>query len=292
MSDLSNDQVQSLGKTVKAFLQEIHTAIERKDVQHLSELVFDDVFMFGAAANAVSIGKNQFVTNLHTHFEQSKSVELRVQPAEMQIGLCQSGRSAWFFDQIVLDLVENQEISRSIPIRFTGLLVKDQDWRLSAGYWSIPLRSNEYQFSLLQDGKIQPGVALEDQLTPEAKPLAQRLVEALAEPQLLPELHSMREDAVHIGSTVDEVFHATASRNFVKEIASLPLQFVVRGGIHGAVAADGCTAWMATHVDLKGRLTMPYRFFYIWLREQDKWEVVVSNDAVSIDPLNPGFDFP
>jgi ketosteroid isomerase-like protein len=59
MSNLSNDQVQSLNKTVKAFIQVIHTAIERKDVQRMSELVLDDVFVFGAAANAVSIGKNR-----------------------------------------------------------------------------------------------------------------------------------------------------------------------------------------------------------------------------------------
>jgi ketosteroid isomerase-like protein len=147
---------------------------------------------------------------------------------------------------------------------------------------------------LLQDGKIRAGIALEDQIPLEAQPLAQRLVEALAQLQSrLPDLYSTREDAVLIGSNIDEVFHAAAIRDFMQEIASLPLKFAVRGGIRSAVAADGCTAWLATHVDLiEGPTIMPYRFLYIWLREQGEWRIVISHDAISIDPFNPGFDAP
>ena len=78
MNDLSNDKVQSLNKTVKVFVQEIHSAIEHKGAQQISELVLDDVFVFGAAANAVSIGKNQFITNLRARLEQARDAELQV----------------------------------------------------------------------------------------------------------------------------------------------------------------------------------------------------------------------
>jgi ketosteroid isomerase-like protein len=289
MSNLPNDQVQSLNKTVKAFVQEIHTAIEHKDAQHISELVLDDVFIFGAAANAVSTEKNQFVTNLRAQFEQAKDAELQVQSSEIKVGLCNSGRSAWFFDSFI---VENKGISRTIPIRFTGLLTYDQNWRLAAAYWSIPLRDNEYQYSLLQDGKIQSGVALDYQVAPEAQPFAQSLAEVMANPILMSELYSTRDDSFTIGSTVEEVFLAADGKNWVREITELPLKFALRGGVHGGISPDGCTAWMATHMDIVGGITMPYRFFYVWLREQDEWKIVVSHDAVSIDPFNSGFDFP
>jgi ketosteroid isomerase-like protein len=284
--------LQSPGETIKAVVRELYAAIEHKDLLRLGELLVADVFVFGAAADAVSIGRDQFITDLRSQFERVKDKELRLQSSEIQVGLCDSGRSAWFFDRFVMDIVGDQEIPHRVPIRLTGLLVRDQDWRLAAAFWSIPLRSNEYQYSLLQDGKIHAGVALEDQVAPEAQPLAQSLINAMAQPHSLPELYATRKDTFTIGSTVDEVFRAAEGKNWVQEIVLLPLQFAVQGGIRSAVASDGCTAWMATHIDLTGGLTVPYRFFYVWLREQDEWKIVVSHDAVSIDPFNPGFDAP
>jgi hypothetical protein len=63
------------------------------------------VFVFGAAADAVSIGRDQFVRDLRSQFEQVKDAELRVQSSQIQVGLCDSGRSAWFFDRFVLETV-------------------------------------------------------------------------------------------------------------------------------------------------------------------------------------------
>ena len=292
MSDLSNDQMQSLNKTVKAFVQEIHTAINNKDTQHINELTLDDVFVFGAAANDVSIGKNQYQEKLSAYCEQSKDVEFHVQSSETRLGLCHSGRSAWFFDQFVVKGVEKRGTSRSIPIRLTGLLVLEQGWRLAAAFGSIPLRDNEYQYSLLQNEKIQPGLALEYQVAPEAQPLAQSLAEVMEKPISMSELYSTRENSFTIGSTVDEVFLAADGKNWVRGITELPLKFALRGGVRGGISPDGCTAWMATHIDIVGGITMPYRFFFIWSREQDEWKIVVSHDAVSIDPFNSGFDFP
>ena len=286
MSDSENNRT-----AIKGFVQEIHSAITHKNAQHLSELVVDDVFMFGATANAVSVGKSQLVTEFQSYFEQTKDVQFHIESAETKIGLCHSGKSAWFFDQFVIGFADKEK-ERDIRIRFTGLLTLDSNWRFAAGYWSIPLRSNEYQYSLLQNGKIPFGMALDSQVSSEAQALAQSLGESMQQPSLMPELYSIRDDAFTIGSTVDEVFFAADGKDFVQQITGLPLKFAMRGGAHGKVLADGCTAWMATHMDIVGGITMPYRFFYIWVREQDGWKIVVSHDAVSIDPFNSGFDFP
>ncbi|HCC79253.1 MAG: hypothetical protein A2X25_15500 [Chloroflexi bacterium GWB2_49_20] len=287
MAHFSQNQVlQSLNVTIKAVVHEFYAAIEHKDLQRIGELVVADVFVFGAAADAVSVGRNQFIADLRNQFGRVKDKELRLQLSEIRVGLCDSGRSAWFFDRFVIEIVRDQEIMYSYPIRITGLLVRDQDWRLAAAYWSIPLRSNEYQYSLIVGGKIQAGVALANRVAPAAQPLAQSLLKAMAQPPSLPELYATREDAFTIGSTIDEVFFAADGKNWVQEIAQLPLQFAVRGGIHSAIAPDGCTAWMATHIDLTGGITMPYRFFFVWLREQDRWKIVVSHDAVSTDLSN------
>ena len=166
----------------------------------------------------------------------------------------------------------------------------DQDWQLSAAFWSIPVQSNEIQYSLLYDGKIHAGIPLDDQISPDAQCLAQYLIQTMVEPLTLPELYATRIDAFTIGRTIDEIFHEPDGKNWVKEIVQLPLTFAVRGGIRRAVSADGCTVWMATHIDLSSGLTVPYRLFFIWLNEKDEWKIVVSHDAVSVDPANPGFE--
>jgi ketosteroid isomerase-like protein len=288
-----NDQtLQSSKESIKAVVQEFHAAIEHKDLQRVGELVLADVFVFGAAAQAVSIGRHQFVTHLRGQFERAGQAQLRVQSTQIEVGLCASGRSAWFLDRFVIDIMSDQEIPHSYPIRFTGLLVRDQDWRLAAAYWSIPLRDNDYQYALLEDGKIQAGIALETQVPPEAQTLAQSLQNVMADPHSMPGLYATQADAFTIGSTVEEVFHAAEGKNWVQEIVQLPLQFAIRGGIRCALAPDGCTAWMATHIDLTGGLTVPYRFFYVWLHEKDGWKIILSHDGVSIDPFHPGFEFP
>jgi ketosteroid isomerase-like protein len=283
---------QSHMETIRTVVQEFHAVIEHKDLPRLGKLLVEDVFVFGSAAEAVYIGRDQFIASISTIFERLTDVKLHLQCSEIKVGECSSGTSAWFFDRIVVEILKDNGIKKCIPVRFTGLMVQEQDWQLAAAYWSIPLRSNEYQYSLLQAGKIPAGIAIETRLAPAAEPLANSIINAIAQPHSMPDLYSSREDAVTVGSTVDEIFFAEEGKNFVGEIVHLPLKFSLRGGIRGVVSSDGLTAWMATHIDLSGGLTVPYRFFYVWLREQEGWRIVISHDAVSIDPCNPGFDAP
>jgi ketosteroid isomerase-like protein len=293
MEYFSKKQIsQSLMETIRTTVQEFNTAIEDKDLPRLVKLVVEDVFVYGSAAQAVYIGRDQFIASISAMFDQSAGAKIRLQSAEIKVGVCPSGISAWFFDRFMVEIVKENGIKKSIPVRITGLMVLEQDWRLAAAYWSIPLRSNEYQYSLLRAGKIPAGIELKTQVAAEAQPLAQSILNAVAQPHSMPELYAIREDAVTVGSTVDEIFFAIEGKNFVSEIVQLPIKFSVRGGIRGAVSSDGLTAWIATHIDLSGSLTVPYRFFYVWVRENEGWKIVISHDAVSIDPCYPGFDAP
>lgn len=38
--------------------------------------------------------------------------------------------------------------------------------------------------------------------------------------------------------------------------------------------------WLAANIDI-GQPPTPYRFFYIWRREDANWRIVVSHDSVS-----------
>jgi ketosteroid isomerase-like protein len=285
-----NQVLQSRDETIKAFVRELNIAVEQKDMLHMAELVHADVFVLGAAAEAISIGRNQFMTDLRSQIERINQAQLYLQPPEIQVGLSDSGRSAWFLDRFVVNIVEHQKVPRQIPIRLTGLLTREQEWRLSAAFWSIPLRDNDYQHKSLQNGMITAGVALVEKVAPEAQVLAESIRKVTTESQSMPGMYSTCEDSFTIGSTVDEVFRADEGKNWVQEIVNLPVTFAVRGGIRSAVAPDGQTAWLAAHIDLNAGLTVPYRFFYIWLREHDGWKIVLSHDAVSVDPFNPSIE--
>jgi ketosteroid isomerase-like protein len=278
-------------ETTKAFIQKLHHTLERKDFTRIAELVDQDVFVLGSAADAVFNGKDEFLTCLQGLFSQLKYKELHLQRPQINIGLCNSGRSAWFLDRFEVSIKRDKEPSLTIPIRLTGLLVREHAWRLSAASWSIPMRDNDYQYELLAARKLPPGVTMENRVSPAAQPLAENIHEVMAQSSLMPALYSARPDAFTIGSTVDEVFFGTDGKNFVNEIVQLPLKFAVRGGIQSAVSPDGCTAWLAANIDLSGGLTVPYRFFYVWLREPDGWQIVVSHDSVCIDPFDPFFDY-
>lgn len=291
MERISDDHVHFLGEKVKAIIRQFYSAIVRKDTRGLGDLVANDIFVLGSGAKDVSIGRIEFISKLHDQLWQMKD-DLRVKVTQERVGISDSGRSAWFFASFVLEVVRDEKISRSIPIRVTGLCVQRQDWLLAAAYWSIPLRGNEYQYSLLKEGKISAGVALGEHISLEAQPLAQLLSQAVAQPLTMSELYSTGADAITVGSTVDEILLADAGKNFVGEIVQLPLKFTIRGGIRAALAPDNRTAWMATNIDLSGGLTTPYRFFYVWQREQDGWKIVVSHDAVVIDAQSPGFEVP
>jgi len=250
----------------------------------VGELVDTDAFVLGAPADAVCTGSADLVADLRRWFARAKGRELRVRASEALLGVGDSGRSAWFFDQFVVEVVGDYGVLGHVPIRLTGLLVRNGGWRLAAAHWSVPLPSNEHQHTLLKAGTLPAGIALRHELGPDVQPLARRLGEALARPRALPALYATRQDAVTIGSAVDEVFLAAAGQDAWRQFVSSPPGLAVRGGLRGAMSPDGGTAWLATHIDITFELTTPYRFFYIWVREQDDWKIVVSHDSVSVDP--------
>jgi hypothetical protein len=88
---------------------------------------------------------------------------------------------------------------------------------------------------------------------------------------------------VTIGSVVDEVFLGDAGRSAWAEFVEYVTAFHLRGPLRAAVPGSD-VAWIAANVDI-GTPPTPYRFLYLWVREDDGWQIVVSHDAVSRDPL-------
>jgi ketosteroid isomerase-like protein len=129
MEQVSENQGLKTNETIRAVVREFHTAIKHKDAQRLGELVVQEVFVFGAAANEVSTGRDQFVAGLCSEFEAAKGARLGVKEEQIQVGICNSGLSAWFLDRFDLEIADGREAPRVFPFRFTGLLVQDLGWR-------------------------------------------------------------------------------------------------------------------------------------------------------------------
>ena len=117
MNYVSEDQhIHSLKETIEGFVRELYITAECNDFQRLSELVTGDVFVFGSAFDAVSIGRDQFISDLRRQIEGVQITEIYIHSSGIQVGLCASQCSAWFFDRIVIDIVGDQKITLHIPI--------------------------------------------------------------------------------------------------------------------------------------------------------------------------------
>ena len=126
-------------------------------------------------------------------------------------------------------------------------------------------------------------MALAEAIAPDAQPLVDALRAALDQPELLPGLYSTRDDHVTIGSVVDEVFVGGTARAAWEEFVQHVTAYTPRGPMRAALAAPD-VGWVAANIDI-GQPATPYRFFYIWLREDDGWRIIVSHDAACRDPL-------
>jgi len=128
-------------------------------------------------------------------------------------------------------------------------------------------------------GDLEPGAMLEDGVAAESQPLADALTAALADPRLLPDLYSPRDEHATIASVLDEVFLGPAGKAAWQQFVEVVSSFTLRGPLRGALVVDDL-ARLAANIDI-GQPPTPYRFFYGWLREDDGWRIVVSHDAVS-----------
>jgi hypothetical protein len=266
-------------------IDELYEALERRDLAAFPDLVTPEVFVLPGTAESAVEGANGLISDLGRGFNNAASagVEFRIRSVNRLSHGANSERSAWVFDQVEVDKIRNGMVAATTPVRVTGLFVRGTGWRLEALHWSIPTPSNEEQRRWLRAGKLPAGGVLEHSLSQEVIPLADRLARCLVESSLLPGLYSTRPEAVTIGSTEDEIFFGGAAKEAWEKFVDLGPRLVTRGGTRGARTPDRTAAWLATHIDISFEYTIPYRFFYIWWLEDDKWRVVVSHDSVSMN---------
>ncbi len=253
-------------------IRDLYAAIERGDVSAIGGLLTPGVFVLPGSAAAATEGREAVVAALKG---------LHIRSTEMRSGASDSGRSSWVFDQIEVDVPGDDLLSGPVPARLTALLDDDQGWRVRAAHWSIPLPSNAKQQELRSAGKLQGGARLEEFVPPEVGLLADRLRHAVNGDAPIPELYSVRDEAITIGSVTDEIFPGPAGKAAWEKFMDLDPRFEVRGGMRGGITPDGSAAWLAAHIDIIFSLVAPYRFFYVWVPENGDWKIVVSHDSVS-----------
>ena len=70
--------------------------------------------------------------------------------------------------------------------------------------------------------------------------------------------------------------------------ALFPLKLTLRAGIRSAFAPDDFKAWMVTYIVIDGPLFVPYRFFYVWLRKQGGWKIILPTMLLALTLLIQG----
>jgi hypothetical protein len=266
-------------------LDRVYRAIESFEAEVVRECLFTDVFLLTAEAGGMLDSAAAVAAEIGSRLEsvRSSGSTLRISTASRLEGVSGSREGRWSFDQIVVELVKEGATVQTVPIRVTALLARAEgEWRIAAGYWSVPFETQEEQDSAKHAGLLPPGDVLEERIGDTAGPLVERLTTALSQPRLLPELYSIGPDSVTIGSVVDEVFVGAAGQAAWEEFVKHVTAFVPRGPMRAALVTSDL-GWLAANIDI-GEPPTPYRFFYIWHREGRDWRIAVSHDAVSRDP--------
>lgn len=256
-------------------IRDLYAASEGGDVSAVGALLTPEVFVLPGSAAAAIEGRDAVAAALHG---------LRIRSSGMSSGASDSGRSAWVFDQIEVYAPSDESTSGPVTMRLTALLDDGDGWHVRAAHWSVPLPSNAKQQELRAAGKLPDGAALEESVPAEVNALADRLRHALTGHAPVPELYSVRDEAITIGSVADEIFPGAAGKAAWEKFMDLDPRFEVRGGMRGGITPDGSAAWLATQIDIIFSLIAPYRFFYVWMRENGDWKIVVSHDSVSNCP--------
>jgi hypothetical protein len=271
-------------------LDALYRAIESFDASAARATLRPDVFVFTPTADGVLMSADSVVEDI-TQWSRAllrRNATLQLRATRRTVGVSPSGQGAWIFDDVIAEGVSEGATSCSVPIRVTALLVSEDGWRVAAAYWSVPFPTQDDQDAVKHAGALASGNALSESVGEGTAELVDALRRAMAEPRRIPALYSVRDDHVTLGSVVEEVFLGAAGQAAWTEFVEYVTAFVPRGGMRAAVAGPD-VAWLAAHIDI-GSPPTPYRFLYIWVRDGDEWQIVVSHDAVSRDPLVAGLD--
>jgi hypothetical protein len=248
----------------------LYAAIESDNEDALRALVRPDAFVMTAAADGILVSADAVIADIKRWRDGCK-----FEITASTTGTTASEDARWVFDQLVVG---------DVPVRVTALIARDSHWRVAAAYWSIPYATQEEQDAVKASGHLEPGVELIDRVSTDAQPLEHALRAAISRPAILPDLYSTDEHHVTIGSVTDEVFVGPAGKAAWEEFVRYVHAFTLRGPLCGALVTPD-VGWLAANIDI-GEHGTPYRFFYVWSRDEDGWKISVSHDGVSRDPLS------
>lgn len=267
-------------------LDALYRAVESNHPERLRTALRPDAFVFTPTADGVLTSAELVVADIQRWLDAVtvRDATLRLRTESSLAGASASRQGIWVFEQVVAEAIQNGAVTCSVPIRLTALLARDEDWRVAAAYWSVPFPTQDEQDEVKHAGALEPGRALHEATAPEAKAFVDALCAALEQPQLLPDLYSTRDAHITIGSVVDEVFLGDGGHAAWAEFVEHVHAFAPRGPMRAALVAPD-VGWLAANIDI-GEPATPYRFFYVWIREENEWRIVVSHDAVSRDPLH------
>lgn len=260
-------------------LDELYAAARSGDRAALGALIAEDAYVLTDAADGERRGRVQIaralIDSFHAGVPDGESPQIKQHGRS--ISASGSGRTAWAFEHVVLEPSAGGD-GIALPLRFTLLLTRADSWQLAAGHWSTPI-SNAASHALIEQGKLPMAVPLSEHIAADAAPFVVTLGEALENPESIPSLYSTGGDVRAIGSAAEEVLVGPQIKSAWEEFIGYGPRLAWRGG-QVAALLEPDVGWLASHIDISFDRTTPYRFFYIWRREADRWRVAVSHDSL------------
>lgn len=266
---------------MSSLLDSVYQAVAAGELDEFARQLREDVFVCTPEADGVLLSREEVTGAAAEWFSSIRALPggIRLEAETLASGQSPDGNAAWLFDVVSIRVGEHEDVL-PIRVRVTAVLTRTTGaWRVASCYWSLPFGTQAEQDAVKHAGRLDAGMLLPEGVDPPARPLETALVQALEEPRRLPDLYSVSPGHATIGSVVDEVFLGDAGRAAWREFVQYVSSFTLRGPVRAAQVNQD-VAWLAANIDI-GEPPTPYRFFYVWGREDGDWRIVISHDAVA-----------
>jgi hypothetical protein len=280
---------------VRAVVQKAYGALERGEAEGLKGVLVTDAMAYGLSpsetfsdqAGVVAAARQALLpVGLGT-------ATLEIKAGVIEVGLCEGGQSAWFWDLPRVEWKPGKGKPTSWLLRVTGHAVKiDEDWRLDAVHVSLGV-PDERVFAVDAAKKYLPPADVLAERGPESDQIVGLSRRILDDVGVKFERTSERDEMIQIGTGPTELFEGGKSfkdliRPRLAELKKAAFSYKVDGPIRSRLAPGRTSGWVAANVVLrlgvgkKQQTLPPFRVLWVFAQEQGVWNLVSEHQSLAL----------
>jgi len=264
-------------------------AIAVPDIQKYTDLLSNDVFWIGTAADEVLTHRPGVGKHLNEVFGPMIDAKAKFEVAQglRHVGISDDNRGAWVAEQVELTISIGDSTVMQMPYRITSVLAeKGGVWRIIAQKWSFAL-PNEQAYALAAEERLPTPKPITQFVSGNASPVAETFEATVRDAASWIASFSDSPSAFSFGSAPEEVLEGgkQVKEAYGRIAADRKMTITPQGGFHVSASPGGGIAFVGANLEIG--LTLPheggapgtpvsqtYRSLLVYSKKTRGWELV------------------